>query len=220
MPVAIPLAAAAATIGGAAITAGSTSSAANRAADATTAANQAAIAEQQRQFDITDKRLSPWVEQGAAALPQQSDLLGLNGPQKQAAAIAALKDGPLYSALFENGQNTILANASATGGLRGGDTQSSLFTHGRDTLATVIENQLSKLGGVSAMGESAAAQTGTFGANASTNIANLLSDSGSARAGAATAAGAANASLMKDITSQIVGLIGNKDVQTAIGKAF
>lgn len=220
MPVAVPLIGAAAAIGGGALAASSAKSAANKAAAAQTASAQMAIDAQNAQYQQTRSDLQPWQQAGTAALGQQGDLLGLNGTTAQQSSINSLKASPLYQSLFGNGQDAVLQNASATGGLRGGNTANSLANFGRDTLATTIQNQLTNLGGVSEQGQNAAAQTGQFGANAANQISSLLGDQGAAQAGAATAAGAANAALIKSIAGGVTGLAGNQAVQSWAGKLF
>jgi hypothetical protein len=220
MPIAIPLAIGAATIAGSAIAAGSTKSAAKTAAAAQTASDQQAIDLQREQFNTTRSDLSPWVGAGTSALGQQGNLLGLNGGEQQQSAIDALKASPMFASLFGTGQNAILANASATGGLRGGNTNASLANFGRDTLAGVINDQLTRLGSVSEAGQGAAAQTGAFGANSANAISSLLQNQGQAQAGSALATGAANASMIKDITAALGGMAGNTGVQSWVGKLF
>lgn len=222
MPPAIAIAGitAAAGIGGSVIAANGAKSAANKAAAAQTAADDKAIAFQEKTQAATEARLAPWVTQGQSAAASQGDLLGLNGPEAQQAAIAAQQGSPLYESLFRNGQSTLLQNASATGGLRGGNTQGALANFGKDTLAQVIESQLTRLGGVSQTGENAAAQVGTFGANSATNIGQLLGNSGAAQAGAALAGGAATGSMVKDITGALTGLANNQSVVNWAGKLF
>lgn len=134
--------------------------------------------------------LQPFLQAGQKASGAEGDLVGLNGNDPQAAAIAALQASPLYQSLMQNGQNTILANGSATGGLRTGTMQHNLASFGSDTLAQVIQNQLANLGGISGQGLSAAG-TGAnttlggaqLGANAAGNIATLFGDQGAAQAG-------------------------------------
>lgn len=220
MPIAGALIGAVGGIAGGVIASKGASSAANKAAAAQTQAAQLGIDEQRRQYDTTRADLMPWMTQGASASAAQGDLLGLNGPEKQQAAIAAQQGSPLYESLFRTGVNTTLANASATGGLRGGNTEAALYDKGKDTLAQVIEAQLTRLGGVSEQGQSAAAQTGAFGANSANSIAQLLGEQGSAQAGAAIASGAANAAMIKDITGAVTGLANNQAVQQSLGKLF
>lgn len=261
------------------------SNAAKSAANAQTAANNAAIAEQQREFNVNQANLSPWLSAGRSALSQQMALLGLgslspdvlsgaassaaaspaitpgglttaqaqallqarpdvlaeyqrasstgdpNSPiyaqegltspeayanywynnlggsnsyqlpgtgatttatgagttqsaaDQQQAAINALQSSPLYTSLYRNGQQAVLANASATGGLRGGNVQSSLANFGADTLAQVYQQQLANLGGISGNGLSTGGTLGTLGSNSANNISSLLSQNGSASAG-------------------------------------
>ncbi len=161
--------------------------------------------------DGSRRDLSPFTS-GATA--------GIGADAAQQSAIDQLRNSPLYESLFRNGQNTLLANASATGGLRGGNTQGALANFGKDTLAQVIENQLTRLGGVAAQGQNAAAQTGAFGANSANAIGQALGDAGAAKAGAALAGGAASAGAIKDITGSIAGLANNQDVQKWAGKLF
>lgn len=220
MPIAVPLIGAAATIGGGLLASSASKKAANTAAAATTASDQAAIGEQRRQFGVIDAQEAPFRDFGTSALGPLGDLLGLNGKEASAAAIAGLKDSPQYSALFGNGENTVLANASATGGLRGGNTQHSLADFGRDTLATVIESQLGRLGGAASLGQDAVARSGTFGAHSADAISQLLQDQGSAKSGAALAGGAASVGAIKDITGALAALANNNKVQTAVGKLF
>lgn len=222
MPPAVAIAGitAAAGIGSSVIASSSAKSAANKAASAQQYAADQTIAEQRRQYDQTRTDLSPWMQQGQSAAASQGDLLGLNGPEAQAAAIAAQQGSPLYESLFRNGQNTLLQNASATGGLRGGNTQGALANFGKDTLAQVIEAQLTRLGGVSEQGQNAAAQVGNFGANAANSIGNALGDAGAAKAGAALAGGAATAGMVKDITGSLTGLANNQEVVKWAGKLF
>ncbi len=220
MPVASAIIPAVAGIGGSIIAGNSAKSAANKAAASQTAADQAAIAEQRRQYDQTRGDLQPWMQQGQNASAQQGDLLGLNGPEAQQAAISAQQGSPLYESLFRNGQNTLLQNASATGGVRGGNTQGALANFGKDTLAQVIEAQLTRLGGVSEQGQNAAAQVGNFGANAANNIGQSLGNTGAAQAGAALVGGAANSAMIKGITGSLTGLANNQNVVNWAGKLF
>lgn len=154
-----------------------------KAADAQVQAAQLGIDESKRQFDLSRADQLPFLQTGQEALSGQADLLGLNGMEKQASSIAALRDSPLFEALFRTGQDTILNNASATGGLRGGNLQSGLANFGSDTLAKVIQSQLQDLGGISSQGGVTAGNLGALGANNSNTIANLLGQQGAARAG-------------------------------------
>lgn len=190
------------------------SSAAKSAAQTQADANNAAIAAQQAQYQQTRSDLMPWQTEGKTALSQQGALLGLNGADEQAGAINQLKASPLYQSLFANGQDAVLQNASATGGLRGGNTQSSLANFGRDTLASVIENQLNQLSGVSTAGQNAAAQTGSLGQNSSTAISQLLANTGSANASGTLGAAGSQIGALTSLTSQLSGLLKGSSISS------
>lgn len=185
--------------------------AAQSAAATQSAAADSGIAEQRRQFDIaTDeqrqrfeqiqKLLSPFVTAGTGALTGQQDLLGLNGNQAQQTAINGIQSSPLFAGLTQQGENAILANASATGGLRGGNVQAALAQFRPQLLAQMINDQYSRLGGLSVLGQNSAVGTANAGAQAGAGIAQsalstgrgiaeLLQQQGAAQAGAQIAQG-------------------------------
>lgn len=180
-----------AVVGGAVIGAYATSSAADKAASAQVESSEAGIAEQRRQFDAVQELLKPYVEAGTGAVAGQQDLLGLNGPEAQAAAIEALKSSPQYETLIQQGEEALLQNASATGGLRGGNLQGALAQYRPQILSQLIESQYSKLGQVAGLGQASAAGQAAAAQQTGTSIANLLAQQGQAQAGAALAQGQA-----------------------------
>lgn len=167
------------------------SSAASKASKAQGAASEAGIEEQRRQFDAVQKLLAPYVETGAEAVGGQRALLGLGGPEEQAAAIEAIKQSPQFQTLTQQGEEAILQNASATGGLRGGNVQKTLSQFQPQLLSQLIESQFGRLGQVAGLGQASAAGTGAAAQTTGTNIANLLGQQGQAQAGAALARGQA-----------------------------
>lgn len=177
--------------------------AADTAAGAQSAASQAGIEEQRRQFDAIQKLLSPYVTAGTSALGRQQDMLGLNGAAPQQAAIDAIQNSPQFRAMSQQGQEAILANASATGGLRGGNVQGALAQFQPNLLAQLIDQQYGRLGGLSSMGQNAAAGVGNAGMNTGNQISNLLQQQGAAQAGAALAGGRADAGMWNGISNSI-----------------
>lgn len=184
------------------------------AAETQLIAQERAIAEQQRQFNTIQGLLAPYVQSGQSALGQQLALTGSAGPQAQQAAIQALQQGPEFRALTQAGEEAILQNASATGGLRGGNTQSALAQFRPAVLADLINNQYARLGGLSTMGQNAAAGVGTaagqFGqgvagtlSSTAANIANLQQQAGAAQAGGALAQGQAQANMFGNIAGAV-----------------
>ena len=198
----------AAAVGGSLLAAHSQKSAAEDAANAQTASSQAGIDEQRRQFDAIQKLLSPYVQAGAPALTGQQDILGLNGAQAQQAAYAGLQNSPAFGALQQQGENAILSNASATGGLRGGNTQGALAQFRPQLLSQLIDQQYSRLGGLTSIGQNAAAGVGNAGQNTANNVTNLLGQQGQAQAGLALANGRANSQLYNNLGSAFGSFVG------------
>ena len=116
-------------------------------------------------------------------------LLGLNGTAQQQDAISALTASPIYTSAVSQGEDAILANAAATGGLRGGNTQNSLARFRSDLLSSTITDQLSRLGGVTSLGQNAAAGVGNVGIQSANSVGNLLQQQGAALAGGQIAMG-------------------------------
>lgn len=179
------------------------SKAAKNASGAQTAASQSAIGEQQRQFDTVRQLLSPYVTAGNGAVTAQQNLLGLNGNDAQQAAYSAIQNSPAYTASLAAGNRNILSNASATGGLRGGNTQAALGQFAPQLLAQIIQQQYGNLGGMSSLGENAAAGTGNAALSTGNNVSQLLVGQGSAAAGNALAQGAANTGYANSLAGAI-----------------
>ena len=178
-------------------------SAGNTAADAQSAASQAGIAEQQRQFDAVQKLLAPYVQAGSGALTGQQNLIGLNGADPQAAAIAALRASPQFTSAQQLGERSILSNASATGGLRGGNVQAALAQFSPQLLSQMINDQYSRLGGITSMGQNSAVMQGNAGMQTGNNVTNLLGQIGQAQAGGALSQGRATAGWVNGATGAL-----------------
>jgi hypothetical protein len=185
-------------LGGAALVGGiysanKQSHAAQDAAGQQAASAQQGIDEQRRQFDAVRQLLQPYVDTGNNALTQQGNIAGLNGGDAQQSAISALQNSPQFAALQQQGNNAILQNASATGGLRGGNTQAALAQFSPALLSQMINDQYSRLGGLSSMGQNAAAGVGNAGMQTGSAVSGLLQQQGAALAGGSLAQGRAQA---------------------------
>lgn len=179
-------------IGGATLASGVMgANAAENAADTQAASADRAIAQQKAQFEAIQKLLSPYVEGGTKGFAGQLDLAGVNGAAPQLAAIEAIKNSPQFSSLLQQGETSILSNASATGGLRGGNTQAALAQFSPNLLSQLIEQQFQRLGGISSIGQNAAAGVGNAGQNTANQISNLTQQQGAAIAGGQLAQGRA-----------------------------
>lgn len=174
----------AAVVGGSAL-AGSfmQSNAAKQASRVQGKAASAGIAEQRRQFDLVQALMRPYVEAGKPALAQQQDILGLNGSANQQAVINAIQNNPQFQTMTQQGENAILQNASATGGLRGGNTQGALAQFRPQMLSQLLQQQYQNLGGITSLGQNAAAGVGNAGMQTGQDIAGLLAQKGAAQAG-------------------------------------
>ena len=186
-----------ASIGSAAI--GSRS--ARKAAEAQSRSAEQGIQEQRRQFDAATQLFQPYVQAGAGSLEQQQALLGLGGPEAQAAAISAIETGPTFQALAEQGEQGILQNAAATGGLRGGNVQAALGQFRPQMLQSMIQQQYQNLSGITDIGQSSAAKQAGAGQLAATNIGNLYGQQGQAQAGSQLAQGRAYGNALGSISN-------------------
>lgn len=187
----------------------SAADAADSAAQAQGEASAAQINESRRQFNAIQDLLKPYTQAGTGALTAQQNLLGLNGADEQQKAVGAIAGSPQMAALLQQGENSILQNASATGGLRGGNTQAALAQFRPQLLNQLIQQQYSNLGGLTSIGQNAAAGVGNAGQNSSNQIINALGQQGAAQAGAALATGQANANMWGGIanTASMLGMM-------------
>ncbi len=159
--------------------------AAGDAAAAQAGSAEAGIAEQRRQFNEIQKLLAPYVAAGQPALEQQQAFLGLQGPEAERAAIERIRGGETFQALARQGEEAILQRASATGGLRGGNVQAALAQFRPALLNQLLEQQYSRLGGLTSLGQQSAAGVGTAGQAMGTNVTSLLGQQGAAQAAGA-----------------------------------
>lgn len=179
----------------------------------------AGIAEQRRQFDAMQQLMQPFVNAGTGALTGQQNLIGLNGGDAQQTAINGIQSGPQFQSMLKQGENSILANASATGGLRGGNTQAALAQFSPSLLSQLINDQYTKLGGLTSLGQNSSAGVGNAGMTTGNNVANLLGQSGSAQAGGILAQGSVGASGFNTL-GQIAGMYGGLGGVSGIKKLF
>jgi hypothetical protein len=168
--------------------------AASSAAQTQATSAQAGINEQRRQYDVMQAMMQPFVAAGTQGLSGQQDLLGLHGDGAYQTAINGIQNGAQFKSMQQQGENSILANASATGGLRGGNTQGALAQFSPALLSQLIDSQYSKLGGLTSLGQNSAAGVGNAGMSTGNNIANLLQQQGAATAGGQLAQGGVAAS--------------------------
>lgn len=168
---------------GAMVASSNSAGAARDAANIQANAAQAGISAQTDAQSKIQALLAPYVGAGNQSLVKQQDLLGLNGNDAQLSAINAIKTSSQFDALNKTGQDSILQNASATGGLRGGNTQAALAQFSPALLNSLISDQYTKLGGITSLGQNAAAGTGNAGMQSANSVSALLAQQGRANAG-------------------------------------
>ena len=192
-------------IGGSLLSAGAQNRAAGEAADAQVQAAQLGVDEQRRQFDLIRQNFAPYLDAGENSLSSLLALTGASGAQAYQDEIDLIRSSPEYTSLIQDGEEALLANASATGGLRGGNTQGALGQLRPQILSNLINQRYSRLGGITQLGQSSAANQASAGLQTGSNIANLFGQSGAAQAGAALSVGQNNANAIGGITGLVTG---------------
>lgn len=164
-------------------------SAAKKASNIEAASLQAGVDETRAAREELRTLLQPYTEAGGPALQAQMAALGLAGPEAQQAYVTQQEQNPLFQSLARQQEEAILQNASATGGLRGGNVQGALAQFRPALLNQFLEQQYTRLGGMTQLGQRSAAGVGASGMDAASSIAELLGKRGEAQAGGALARG-------------------------------
>lgn len=145
-------------------------SSSNSAARAQERANQAAIAEQRRQFDITQQNMQPWLAAGRNALGQLSD------PAKN------FQTSPGYDFRRTEGQRGIGNSFAARGGAFSGNALRALTEYNQNLASGEFGNWWNQQAGLAGVGQNAANSLANAGQASANNIGSYLVDSGQARA--------------------------------------
>lgn len=159
---------------------------ANKAASAERAGADKASATQLEMYNKTRGDLSPYNETGKAATYTLAGLYGLPGADGTVHApdYSGFKNSPDYAFAKSEGINALDSSAAAKGNLLSGGQLKELTDYGSGLASQNYGNYVQRLMGLAQLGESAGAQTGSYGANAAGNIGNAQM-----RAGEATASG-------------------------------
>lgn len=143
----------------------------------------------------------PIVAGQKGSLQLQQDLIGMNGNAAQRAAYDQIQNSAGFQAQLQQGQNSMLQSAAATGGLRGGNTQAAMAQFAPALLNQAIGAQYQNLGGITALGQNAAAMQGNAGMQSANQIGGLYQSQGANTAGYQLARGQANANMIGGITN-------------------
>jgi hypothetical protein len=199
-------------VAGAAVTAGSaalSSSAANKARNSQEAASMAALAEQQRQFDLMRADQAPYRETGRDALGR---LAGLQDYDPTPHALAVQSE-PGYQFGLDQGRNALEGSAAAGGGLYSGSALKALTRYGNDygttkyndafnRSQTAFGNKWNRLSGLAGIGQTANQQSQTAGMNLANNASGIMTNLGQAQGGAAMAQGSIWGNALGQIAGQ------------------
>jgi hypothetical protein len=128
------------------------------------AAEQQAAAQQRQD-------LMPWATSGGLANTASADLLGVNGPNAAAAAMANYQTSPGYQWQLGQGLRAVDAGAAATGMLRSGATLKAEQTFGQGLANSDFGQYYNRLFNLSQLGEKAAAGQGAGSLQAAHDIA-------------------------------------------------
>lgn len=173
-----------------------------------------ALAEQQRQFDVTRGDFAPYLAAGTGGLKSLGDLIGVNGADAQSAGLVNIQNSPELAAMIRNGEEAVLQNASATGGLRGGNIQSGLANFRADAFANQLQTQIARLAGLAGLGQGATDSVSAFGANKANNVGNIYGQMGDITASNILARGGINSQIWNNagagFGSVLDGIFGNK----------
>ena len=157
------------------------------------AANQG-IAEQRRQFDITQQQSEPLRQAELDALQQREPLRqeataqmaalsGLGGVDAQRAAFQGLQTSPDQQFLQQRQEQALLRNQAAIGGLGCGNVRTALQQQAVGFGQQDLQNQLARLSGFTgAQGSGTTRSLGAGRANLASNVGNLLNTAGQAQA--------------------------------------
>ena len=158
---------------------------AERSAEAQIAAAQLAIEEQQRAAAQGLGFLDPFAQLGQTGIDQASFLTDPN------AQFEFLQNNPLFKLALDNANQATTAQAAAGGRLASGDTLQQLTSNAFLQAQPLLDRQIGGINNLLNLGSGIATTQANTALGVGSNISNLLTDQGAARAGGI--AGAANA---------------------------
>jgi hypothetical protein len=109
-------------------------------------------------YSALSEKFAPYGEAGNAALTQLMSGLGLGGPEGSAAFTSAYRSLPGYEAGLESGSKAIASSGAAKGMLNSGRTLKGLTRFGSDYEDQRSGDYLTRLMGLSGMGQTATGQ--------------------------------------------------------------
>lgn len=158
--------------------------AAKKAAKTQAESAQAAIDEQRRQYDLTREDLAPSRQVGTGALNQLAAMYGIPGASGASgpADYSAFYNSPDYKFALSEGLKSVENSAAARGGLYSGNAMRALQERGAGIASQNFGNYYNRLASLAGVGQTATNAGASYGANTASNIGNLLTQQGDARA--------------------------------------
>lgn len=154
---------------------------ADKAADAQSQAAEASLQLQRDMFNLAREDFTPYKNAGKLGLTAMMYEMGL-GPKPTGKVYQGFQETPGYQFQFDQGTEAVNALAGARGGLNSGRTMQELTGFGQGLANQEYGNYLNRLGGITNMGTSAAANTASAGQNMANGGSNALMAGGQAQA--------------------------------------
>jgi hypothetical protein len=151
-------------------------------------------------------QLSPYAETGRQSLSQQADLLGLNGPEAQAAAREKFETDPGYQFRLSQGAEALDSSRNAAGSRYSGATLKALNDYGQEMGTAEYGKYYDRLSDMTGRGQDAAG-----------NIASTISSFGQQKANALLGAGQNKANMRLSALPHITGANTGAATATATG---
>lgn len=148
--------------------------------DAQYAASQQALQLQRDMFNEARQNYKPY-QQYSGSADILSRLYGLNG---QPADMSAFNASPGYQFRLGEGQRALESSAAARGGLFSGAAGKAMQNYGQNAASQEFDNYVSRLFGMSQMGQNAAAGISNAGQNFANSSSNILGTMGQNQANA------------------------------------
>lgn len=140
---------------------------------------------QKQIYGETKESLAPYLEAGTeVGLP---GLLSLVSPEGRTDFLNQYYQSPEFQTLEQQGRGSVLASAAATGELGGSATQNQLRRIAPTLGLQALNQQQQRFGQLAGIGQSAATQTGQFGAQFGQSASGLLQNIGALQGQAAGA---------------------------------
>ena len=159
----------------------------------------ATLAQQREQWLKAQEWMAPYMEAGEEGLEGMMMMSGLRGPEAEAEMMAGIEESPYFQSLIDQGETSLLQNASATGGLRGGNIQGALSQFRPALLRKLIEDKYSKLAGITGMGQATTVGGVSAGGQVSQGMVNTIMSGAENKANAALAMGDAKSTMFNNM---------------------